>query len=64
MLAKEIRTELSHLWESLCLTQLHKYCGHILVDANEADLVKRIKELEAREDEVVKAVEEMKKAEV
>jgi len=36
--------------------------GHVLVDANEADLVKRIKESEAREDEVVKAVEEMKKA--
>ena len=35
---------------------------HVLVDANKVDLVKRIKESEAREDEVVKAVEEMKKA--
>ena len=35
---------------------------HVLVDANETDLIKRIKESEAREDEVVKAVEEMKKA--
>ena len=34
----------------------------MLVDANEADLVKRIKESEVREDEVAKAVEEMKKA--
>ena len=35
---------------------------HVLIDVNETDLIKRIKESEAREDEVVKAVEEMKKA--
>jgi len=34
----------------------------VLVDVNKVELVKWIKELEAREDEVVKAVEEMKKA--
>jgi hypothetical protein len=38
--------------------------GHVLISGEEEELVKRIRESEAAEDEVVKAVEEMKKAKV
>jgi hypothetical protein len=38
--------------------------GHVLIGGEEEELVKCIRESEAAEDEVVKAVEEMKKAKV